>query len=566
MKYIKNIFTFFAFIFIAPSLFAQTTKLSPALQKQIENSKLSEYLVWIYFTDKGDDIQNRITNLEYNLPMNARERRAKVFPPGELVSEDDLLPDADYVSALNPYLIQVRRESRWLNAVSADISSENIANIEALEFVERIDIVMTLSSSKKTERNFVPITRDVFTPINAYDFIYGESFWQNDLIQVPEMHNLGYSGSGITVAIFDTGFNNLSHEAFAQSDIIAAYDFVNNDENVADEDDMGYGGHGTNTLSTLGGFKEGELVGPAFGASFILGKTENTDSETQIEEDNWVAAIEWSEFMPGGGPDIASTSLGYSNYDDGTTYEAGDLDGNTTVITRVSDIAASKGILVLNSAGNNGSLPTTISAPADGDSVLAVGAVDEYGEITGFSSRGPSGDGRIKPDVSAPGSWVYAAGVNGNEYTYTSGTSFSCPITAGAAALLWEAFPQASNMDIFEALRMTATQADNPNNDYGYGIIQVKDAYDYLDSQFAAENLPSAENFLYPNPANEFVYCGKNFFSGSYEIRDINGRLLKTGTVKSQKIDLSDIENNGLLFIRLLGENFRQTFKVLKLK
>ena len=310
-----------------------------------------------------------------------------------------------------------------------------------------------------------------------YDFNYGSSLTQLEQINVPVVHDLGYSGNGVIICVLDAGFNNLEHQAFTSMNIANQWDFVNNDGNVDDEGDMGSGSHGTMTLSTIGGFYEGQLIGPAFGATYLLAKTENTDSETQVEEDNWVAGAEWADAL---GVDITSTSLGYIDFDDGTGYSPAELDGNTAIITIAADIAAGKGILVVNSAGNGGGGTTTIGAPADGDSVLAIGAVYSDGSRTFFSSVGPTGDGRIKPEVMAMGSDVYVADTYGNYYTTASGTSFSCPLTAGAAALLWEMVPNASNMDIFEALKMTANNADAPNNYYGWGIIDIYAAYEYL--------------------------------------------------------------------------------------
>jgi hypothetical protein len=275
--------------------------------------------------------------------------------------------------------------------------------------------------------------------------------------------------------------------------VLGTWDFVNNNINVGDEDDFGSGVHGTLTLSALGGYHPGSLIGPAYAASYVLAKTENTESETQVEEDNWVAAMEWAE--ENYGPDITSTSLGYIDFDNGFAYTADDLDGNTAIITIAGDIAASLGILVVNSAGNSGPGPTTLGAPADGDSVLAVGAVTPWGEIAGFSSRGPTGDGRIKPEVVAQGVQVVSASPWDDNYVLPNGTSLSCPLVAGAAALLIQAFPDATNMQIFESLKITASQSYEPNNRYGWGIVNAWAGYNYLSGKPHIVHKPAWDAF-----------------------------------------------------------------------
>ena len=226
-----------------------------------------------------------------------------------------------------------------------------------------------------------------------------------------------------------------------------------------------------------------KLIGPAFGADFILGKTENSEWERHIEEDDWIAGAEWADSL---GADIISSSLGYredfTNGEQDYTWE--DMDGETTIVSKGALIAASRGILIVNSAGNEGNVSppeNTLVAPADASSVLAVGAVNSSGQRTGFSSVGPTADGRIKPDVMAQGSSVYVAEESGvSNYEYVDGTSFSCPLTAGTAALLLEAHPNWTNLDIMEALKMTAANSSDPNNKIGWGIIDAEAASEYI--------------------------------------------------------------------------------------
>lgn len=489
------------FLLIAiTSLQAQSaSKITPNLAEKLsELQSQDQVAAWIYFTDKGQISEETYNLVASQLPENSIKRRSKNFKnKNNLVTFYDIPVNQEYIDQLLPSLKELRRTSRWLNAISAEIEVASIKKIEQLPFVKKIDILHTL---KRSDQPAIDESDNLSEPAQkdpAYNLDYGNSITQNEQINVPEAHDLGFSGAGVIICMMDAGFNNLEHSCFNSITILDAYDFVNDDDNVDDEDDMGTGGHGTKTLSTIGGFDEGSLIGPAYGASYILAKTENNESETHAEEDAWIAAFEWAEMNYG--PDITSTSLSYTSFDDGSEYSPEELDGNTAIITVGADIAASLGILVVNSAGNYGPGPTTIGAPADGDSVMAVGAVTSDGSLSGFSSWGPTGDGRIKPDVCAMGSGVVVASSSGDGYGSSNGTSFSCPLTAGAAALLMEMVPNASNMDIFDAMKMTGDHADQPDNMYGWGIIDVMAAYNYLlYPMIYHDPLMDTENFLGP--------------------------------------------------------------------
>ncbi len=485
----------FVLLFMFSAIIAQQTKTSSILKVKLNRiTKNEKVKVWIYFTDKGNNVNNFLKHPELVVSKKSLLRRAKTMDKNSLIDFRDVPVSKNYIKTLSSYNITIHHRSRWFNAVSAYADKNGISQIEHLSFIKKIDLVRSFSARKKDIKTTAPKKfKQSLKKINSFD--YGSSYTQLQQIDVPAVHDLGFYGQGVTICIMDAGFNNLEHPVFANMNIIAAYDFVNNDSNVDDEGDMGEGSHGTETLSTIGGFSEGHLIGPAFGASFILAKTENTDSETPAEEDNWIAAAEWADSI---GVDVTSTSLGYIEMDAGFTgYTWQDMDGNTATITNGADLAAARGIVVVNSAGNEGSNSShnTLGAPADGDSVIAVGAVGSSGDRVSFSSVGPTVDGRIKPDIMAMGSGVVVASPgSGSGYTSSSGTSFSCPLSAGVAALVVCANPNLTPMQVRDALRETASQHSNPDSEYGWGIIDALAAVNYFRVQISHQPLTDTEN------------------------------------------------------------------------
>jgi serine protease AprX len=468
----------FLLLFTLP-LYSQINlnKVSPLINYQIQNG--DDLLVWIFFTDKGEKLNKYYSLPEEVVSPKSLQRRSKVLPKNSLISFEDIPLNQTYIDQIESSGIKIKQKSRWLNAVSCYINRNDLRIISAMEFVKSIDIVYTMKKADPVEVEETSIEK-TSQPEGVYSFNYGNSFTQNNQINVPAVHNLGITGSGITIGVFDAGFNRLSHESFNTMNIIATWDFVNGDPDVGDGG-LGSGTHGTQTLSTIGGFKEGSLIGPAFAANYILAKTENTLSETPIEEDNWIAALEWADSI---GVDVTSTSLGYITFDPPfVSYTWQSMNGNTCRITIAADLAVKRGIVVLNSAGNEGFNATrnTLGAPADGDSVIAVGAVTSLGVRSSFSSVGNTVDGRIKPDIMAMGSSVRVASTSNNTlYSTASGTSFSCPLAAGVAALVLNANPSLTPMQVRDALRNTASRSSNPDRENGWGIINALAAIQYF--------------------------------------------------------------------------------------
>lgn len=477
----------------------------------INDSANTKY--WIIFTDKDGVKQSDV--IKYNseeyklgkdqLSERAIKRRMKVLSKEQLIGFADLPLSKTYIENITKVKIEIIAKSRWFNGVSAYLTPSQLESVKKLGYVEKIFAVKKLYKQDYSSTSPVFI-RDYFDNMNGHDSLnaydYGKSYNQMKLVNVPAVHNLGITGSGVLVASFDDGFEWRTHESLMGINVLDEFDFINKDNNTAREknqkhpDSETQGGHGTATLSSLGGFKEGKLIGPAFNSDFILAKTEYVSTETPMEEDFWLEAAEWAEAY---GADIITSSLVYKAYDKPYTdnsYTYADFDGKTSIITIAGDMAAYYGVVVCNATGNYYQTdPPSLGSASDGDSVIGVGAVDKEGTITSFSSNGPTSDGRIKPDVVAPGAAVYVARMGeGNKYDYSNGTSFSTPITAGVCALILSAHPELTAMQVREALRNTANNSSSPNNVYGWGLINAYKAMLYFGAVWGKETFTEKDN------------------------------------------------------------------------
>jgi serine protease AprX len=460
-----------------------TLAFSPVINAT-ESTTISPYTPhWVFFVQKN-------SSEGFQLAEKVINRRLTRSNSGE-GSWYDIPVDQNKIDRVRATGAKIRIVSRWLNAISVNADNAQIAQIRNLPFVSRIAPVSGYKSSEPSISS--PIEQ--FRPGKRAALNYGQSYAQVAMLAIDSLHNAGLSGRGVLIGVIDTGFDT-SHVAFrqlaAEHRILATYDFINGDSNVMDLWDV-QRFHGTAVLSALGGHDEGNLIGPAYGANFVLAKTEIDSIEIRAEEDYWVAAAEWMESL---GVEIISSSVGYIDW-----YDTTQLDGHTAVITQAANIANSLGVVVVNAAGNEGSTSWhKIFPPADGDSVIAVGAVDLTGTITSFSSRGPTADGRIKPDVCALGQQDYVANYAGG-YALLSGTSFAAPLIAGGIALLLEGHPDWTIADIIGNLKESSSKASSPNNRYGWGIPDFALAYHM--EQSSGEPKPAI--IIAPHPAIDSV-------------------------------------------------------------
>jgi serine protease AprX len=425
--------------------------------------------VWVFFTDKGFTDSIAFVSAAHNVTLSerAQRRRAKVGRADVVFA--DLPVSRTHVDAVVALGASLRRTSRWLNAASFDIPFKRLHDLVALPIVAEI-LPVARFQTPEADDSEVRTTEDPQAQSPEAP-IYGPSQYQLSLINIIAAHGQGLSGQGVTLTITDTGFRK-THDALKQSvadgRVLAEYDFVENDSvtTMEEGDPLTQWDHGTLVWSVAGGYAPGRLFGPAFGANFILCKTEDIASETPVEEDNWVAALEFADSV---GTDVISTSLSYLYW-----YQYADMDGQTAVISRAASTCDALGIIMVAAAGNRGSAPGSIRAPADALDILTVGAVDRSGIISWFSSRGPTFDGRIKPEVCAMGVDTYGAGTESDgQYIYASGTSLAAPLIAGAVCLIVEARPDFTPAMVRQTLQATASRASQPDNDYGWGIIDV---------------------------------------------------------------------------------------------
>ncbi len=429
---------------------------------------------WVFFTDKLD-AAGKATVVEAGyVSERARDRRIRRGSGVPALTDAPVSPA--YLAELRGMGIEPVFESRWLNAVSTWLDTEKRAAASALPFVQRIRNVAKLTVA---EAPGVPLVYALAAPKpRRYRLDYGPSQGQLELVNAIPALERGINGDGVVLGFLDTRFdisagNPFDHRALrhiADSGRITARDFTAGDQQFAGSNQSDR--HGISVASVAAGFEEGQLIGPAYGATVFAATTEFAPHERHSEEDNFVAALEWMEAE---GVDVANSSLGYTNdFDAGEgDYTIDDLDGNTGITTIAVDVAAAMGVIFVTSAGNSGTSPWMyITTPADADSVISVGAVHPDRTKASFSGFGPTADGRIKPEVAAQGTRVHHASGNGG-YASGRGASFSSPMVAGIVCQMVQVNPDIRPIEAREILKATSSQWDRPDNLLGWGIVDA---------------------------------------------------------------------------------------------
>jgi serine protease AprX len=482
---------------------------------------------WVTLPSKNTSL--KYTALGLGISDRAMMRRAKSLPSDQLIDEYDYPIDSGIVTQIKQTGVKVRTTSRWFNAVSVEATPRQVQTLLGigdfkLNPVKKL-LRQPLDTSDETQALSLLSKSSTSTSIQKTSSTvldYGYSSKQLSNIKVTDLHALGVIGSGVVIGMIDNGFNNYrTHPALKNITVLATHDFIHNIDDVNRQlwETSGQGDHGEATLSIVGGYDSGSLIGAAYGASFILAKTEmDSIGDAYSEEDTYVAALEWMEQL---GVNITSSSLAYKTFVDGTpNYTWQDLNGRTTKVAQAAVIAARKGVLVVTAMGNDGYLTseksslhedTTLWSPADADSILAVGSTASDFELAVDSGCGPTADGRAKPDVVAQGLGVYLA-TGTSSYGQKNGTSCATPLVAGAAACILSAHPSWSAQKVREAMLNTAVHyndgttqtATYPNNYYGYGVVNALDAvwYDLSDTVLATTPIVYKVYRNYPNPFN----------------------------------------------------------------
>lgn len=488
---------------------------------------------WVYLTDKLD-VEASINNPISILSQAAIDRKNAHGIP---IDNRDVPVNEAYISTLKTQAgISVLAKSKWFNAVHVRGTQTDISALLDLPFVDSIDFAdnsLDLSSGK-----MAALQNKFSLEETTADFVYGNAQNQVEMLNLETLHQLDFTGEGIVIAVLDAGFPNVNTMAGFQrlrdnDDLLDGYDFVNRTEDVYTYSDND---HGTRVLSTMAGYVEDQFVGTAPDASYYLFRTEDAGSENPVEESYWVEAAERADSL---GVHIINSSLGYNEYDNPNySYTTADMNGNTAFISKGANIAFEKGILVVSSAGNSGATAWQIvGAPADAANVLSVGAVDSEGNYAAFSSQGNEMQPTQKPDVVAQGAGASIISPS-DALVSNSGTSFSGPIIAGAAASLWQAFPLETNAEIKQRIQSSSSQYDSPDNLLGYGIPDFGLAYDML---LSLHEMSLDAIHLYPNPIREelTIQMGTLYEETTYSLYSLQGKELQSGTLTQQVEDIS---------------------------
>ena len=518
-----------AFLFFAGNIFSQNS-------------------YYVQFKDKNGT-EFSLKQPQKFLSQKAIQRRAN---QGIALDSTDLPVSKKYLDLLKNYQAEIVFTTKWLNGATIllyDNDTLQVENIKNLPFVDYVQCTKRVISSQDLPKKIIS---------NNDTIILASSIPQHKMLRLDSLHNIGFRGKGMLIAVVDAGFPSVNEvPAFdnIRPRILDTYNFVENHTNV-----YTMSSHGTFVLSVIGANMP-DFIGSAPDASFLLYISEDAATETLREIDNWVAAAERADFI---GADIITTSLGYSVFDDANdNFTYSDMDGRTTRISRASTIAARKGILVFNSAGNEGNKSWHyITAPADADSIMTIGSVDSLENHSVFSSFGPTFDGRIKPTICAQGTQTTLVNTN-NDLVKGNGTSFSAPVAAGMAASIWGAFPNLTNFELMEQIIQSSTNYENPDNLCGYGIPNVWKIY---------KNLKGTQNYFIGNRVyfaqikfNSLFIQSSQLNDYTFYLCDVLGRKIVSGSGHGNATFYLPTLSKGIYILKIFDKTIvePQTFKLL---
>jgi serine protease AprX len=518
------------------------------------SSQINRYFV--FFKDKNNSSYS-ISDPTKFLTQKSLDRRKK---QNIIITEEDLPVNASYVAQIKALSVKTYFTSKWWNGVLVQTDNSMVASINALPFVLKTELVAPGIKLLGGRQSRISKGTQAAATSEATQF-------QLQQLVLDKMQEEGYHGEGVDVAQFDSGWQGVNvaspfQHLFTEGRVKGVFNFVNNTTNIYTDDN-----HGTEVLSVMGAYSPGVFTGGIYKANFYLFETEEKATEYRIEEYNWAFAAERADSL---GVDVINSSLGYNTFDDSSMdYKVSDLNGKTTVISITARKAVEKGMIVVCSAGNSGSDLSWryITAPADVDGVLATGSINSAGERSSFSSFGPTADGRLKPDVVALGSGTSVVKPSGAVGS-ASGTSLASPLVACLAAGLVQAFPKASNQDIYKAIINSSNRLDKPDNTFGYGVPNfiiaksylkygvLKDAISVFPNPVSNENL----NILFKEPIGQSI---------SVSIYDLTGKKLSDNT-RSVSWDNNPIQYdlsmlpNGIYLLELKSAQSNLMVKVIK--
>lgn len=541
----------FLLLFLTVAIFAQ--------------AQIATDIYWVQFTDKANSPYS-IDNPEAYLSPRALQRRANL---GVAIDEYDIPVNPQYLQAVASCGAELLNPSKWLNGVTVHVTDPSV--IDAINTLGFVSAVRNCPNDLKAQEQKQRWLANEMKPVavnRGYRGYYGGAETQVKQLKVDLLHELGFDGTGVVVAVLDGGFiGTESQPCFdnmrEEGRLLGVRDYVYGSTTVYSQST-----HGTSCLSTMAAYDPDNMVGTAPKASYYLIHTEDGDAENIVEEYNWVSGAEYADSL---GVDVCSTSLGYVGFDMAQwDHPFAHFDGHTAPMTIGAEIAASRGMICVNAAGNDGGGTCTIGIPGDAEHILTIGAVNGTGDRADFSSVGPTYDGRIKPDVMAMGEGTYVAtgyAEWGWDYYNGNGTSFATPVLAGAVACLRQARPYATVQEVCDVIRQCGSRADNPDSYYGYGIPDFSQALELLSVEEPIGNTPAHIISVYPNPSNGEVHVALNgLHKAELTVFDIMGRLQYTysfnGLNHTSFEHYLNTLDNGVYFINAISESRSETLKL----